>query len=634
MNTIYRFLLGVLVLGLVSCQAEDDASLSNTGYLSLDITTDKSTATKAGSEDVVYNPKQLAVQILNEKGGVVEQTDDYTTWNGKRFSLPAGKYTVKASSNGFDGEAAAWDKPYYVGSAEAVVSAGKNATAGVVCTLANVLVTVEFDEKFKEGFSSAAIQVADSGDQAGTYLTFELGKNETAKAYFPVPEKSLIVSTSVTNRKGISHSKKDTVRAVKAREHVRLIYKVAESGSSKIDITLDGTIKTYNFTIGVPLTSQTTLSASASGWSTFAYLEGKVLSKAGALDPGKLAMEYKQAGADSWISVSGMKETERDAYSAKITGLTPSTSYEYRFVYKDTEEASAVVEFTTEIESPLYNGDFDEWWRKEDSKNSPWYAIAAGDANSFDTQKKPMLFSFWDSGNGGTAVMGNNPTSPEEREVHTPDGKSVNLSSQYVGVESLDMGKFAAGNIYTGHFCSANVKTYQARINFGQPFASRPTQLKGWFKYNRGTSVDYPKKGGEYKTILENAGGDLCSVYIVLVDNEGFAYDGKRFAYEVNGDLSGDTPSQFKYKNAIDFSASNKNVIAYGSITAEEEKGTGQWQEFTIDLKYRDLTRTPKYIIVVASASKYGDYFTGSTSSVMYVDDFSLIYGDNPQIQE
>ena len=86
--------------------------------------------------------------------------------------------------------------------------------------------TVEFDELFKKSFKSATIVVADSADQTGTRLTFELGKNETAKAYFPVPEKSLIISTSVTNQKGTLHSKKDTVRAVKARDNVRLMYKV------------------------------------------------------------------------------------------------------------------------------------------------------------------------------------------------------------------------------------------------------------------------------------------------------------------------------------------------------------------------------------------------------------------------
>ena len=117
MKTIYTLLFFVLVLGLVACQAEDDTSMKNTGYLSMDITTNNSTATKAGSEEVVYNPKQLAVQILNDQGGVVKETDDYTAWDGERFSLPTGKYVVKASSNGFDGKAAEFDKPYYVGSA-------------------------------------------------------------------------------------------------------------------------------------------------------------------------------------------------------------------------------------------------------------------------------------------------------------------------------------------------------------------------------------------------------------------------------------------------------------------------------------------------------------------------------------
>jgi len=95
MKTIYTLLFFVLVLGLVACQAEDDTSMKNTGYLSMDITTNNSTATKAGSEEVVYNPKQLAVQILNDQGGVVKETDDYTARDGERFSLPTGKYVVK-----------------------------------------------------------------------------------------------------------------------------------------------------------------------------------------------------------------------------------------------------------------------------------------------------------------------------------------------------------------------------------------------------------------------------------------------------------------------------------------------------------------------------------------------------------
>lgn len=32
------------------------------------------------------------------------------------------------------------------------------------------------------------------------------------------------------------------------------------------------------------------------------------------------------------------------------------------------------------------------------------------------------------------------------------------------------------------------------------------------------------------------------------------------------------------------------------------------------------------YIIIVASSSKYGDYFTGGDGSIMYLDDLELVY--------
>ena len=52
-----------------------------------------------------------------------------------------------------------------------------------------------------------------------------------------------------------------------------------------------------------------------------------------------------------------------------------------------------------------------------------------------------------------------------------------------------------------------------------------------------------------------------------------------------------------------------------------------------IPLVYRDLTRKPTHILVVFSASKYGDYFHGGKGSLLYVDDFSLVYGDNPTVK-
>lgn len=627
MKKLYTILTACLLLAsLGSCQNEATEQEA-VGYLMLQVSTDKTTLTK--TEDT-YNPKQIAVKIINSAGKTVKETDDCTTWT-EVIELPVGTYTIEASSAGFDGKTAGWDKPYYAAKETVDIKMNTNTSKEIVCKLANVLVTVEFSDDFRAAFQSAVVGVSDKSD-SDNKVTFEMRQaSENGKAYFPVTD--LIASLTVSNYKNEMHSKKDTITGIKAQENVILRYRIASSGSSNIGVTVDDATKTYTYTIGVPVTATSTLVASANAWSSFAYLTAEVPSFADIFDQSKLEFQYKTADAAEWTKVTNsITVEEKDKkFSTKLTGLTPATAYQYRLYYNDGSEegiTSETVNFSTETQTPLPNGNFNDWWRKEENNRSPWYPISGNDANSFDTNN--YLFSFWDSGNGGTVTLSKNPTSPESSEVNTAGGKSAKLASQFVGFGTL--GKFAAGNVFTGHFCSANMQTYQAKINFGQPFTSRPIQLKGWFKYNRGTNIDYST--GNYKTLLEQTGGDLCSVYIALTDNAGFTYDGKEFAYQIDGDLSGDNPTEFKYKSTIDFSENNPHIIAYGTITDEEAKGTGAWQEFTIDLKYRDLSRTPKFIIIVASASKYGDFFTGSKSSVMYVDDFELIYGDTPVMSE
>ena len=71
------------------------------------------------------------------------------------------------------------------------------------------------------------------------------------------------------------------------------------------------------------------------------------------------------------------------------------------------------------------------------------------------------------------------------------------------------------------------------------------------------------------------------------------------------------------------FSKNDKNVIAYGEfISAKTISG---YEEYTIRLDYRDY-RKPKYLVIVATASKYGDYFTGGEGSTLYLDEMELTY--------
>ena len=619
MKRIYAFIAALGMVAFFACQDEDGLMESNVGYLSLEVGTDNTTITKA---EEVYNPEQIAVQIIDATGKVVEETDDYTKWT-EAIALTPGKYKISASSNGFDGKSAAFDKPYYAGLDSVTIEKGKDVNKEITCTLANVLVTVEFDDAFKAAFKSAEIDVIDTLN-AATSLSFSLATAESKKGYFPVT--GMFADLAVTNQKGTQHSRRDTVRDVKARDNVILRYHVAESeqGSSSIDVTLDGKTRTFVYTIGVPTVAQTTLTAeAANAWSNFAYLSGRYIFD-GIEDESKFAFEYQADGASDWTKVTGLKKGNGNTFTAKATGLTPNTKYKYRLTYNDGEFASEEVEFTTEEQTILPNSSFDVWSDATLSghKDVPYPVESIVYGTSGD--KSPI--SYWDSGNAGGAMMGKYPTQKFEENGKT----GAKLSSQFVGL--FGVGKFAAGNIYAGHYYETIITSMGAKIFFGQPFTSRPTQLKGRFKYTRGTTVDYGDD--THKTELQKSGGDQCGLYIALTDNAGLECDGNMYAFQIDNTLSADEPDNFKYKNTIDFSDDNPNIIAYGTITEDEAKGTGDWQEFTIDLEYRDLTRIPKYIIVVASASKYGDYFTGSTSSVMYIDDFSLVYGDEPKVKE
>lgn len=628
-RTWYIFIICCLLTSFSACQNEDELGNSAMGYLRLGLEVNTSSISRAEAE--AYNPKQLAVQILDAQNEVVEETTNFDTeWSGKTFTLPIGTYTIKASSAGFDGKTSGFEKPYYTGSTAVTIENGKTANPSVTCTLANVKVTVQFDESFTKAFSAAKVTVDDKADNAGiSPLDFEMGKTAQS-GYFPVTDLQAVVSA--TNQHGVTNTQTDEITGVKARDHYILQYKVgnAGNGNGNVSITVDESTKTYTYTVTISTFKEPTLTVSSvNAWAKLAYLEGKALNVD--TSKGTVTFQYRKKSTADWSSAAAT--LENDIYKATVTGLEPETTYESRLICNYNEDVfeGDVKEFTTEEATELYNGNFDSWSYGTGDYDKTWFAEVSSKAG--------LGTSFWDSGNIGTStyltslVGVHNPTSPESSDVHTSGGKAAKLASEFVGF--MGTGKFAAGNIYTGNYCETFANPMGARIRFGKPFTSRPTQLKGWFKYARGVEID-EDANETYTNILKETGGDLCSVYIALADNDGLAADkiAPAAAFEIDNRLGADEPENFKYKNTIDFSDSNPNIIAYGTITETEAKGTGSWQEFTIDLEYRSLTRIPKYIIVVASASKYGDFFTGSTSSVMYIDDFELVYDGEPSVQE
>lgn len=598
----YSFIICCLVAMLSACQNEDELSNSNVGYLRLTMGVDMSVNTRADGEEV-YDPKQIAVQIVSENDEIVEETSNWEEWSGKQITLPVGKYTVKASSAGFDGATSGFDKPYYAGSAEITIQKDTEVNQTVTCTLANVKVTVNFDQTFVDNFTSANVEVDDNADNAGiSPLTFTMGE-ATQSGYFPVTDLKAVVTA--VNKNNVSNTQTDVIENVKARDHYILNYKVDDGkGDGSVSIEFDNTLKTYTYTFFIPTKPTTELNVTANAWAKLAYLTGNVVTSKEELTPENMKFQYRVKDAADWTDAVATLNGE--TYEGKVLGLTPETTYEYRMVYGEEQFVTEVQEFTTEAAIALHNGSFEDWNKGTGNYKNTWFADVAGSA---DFNK-----SFWDSGNIGTstgmaALLGaKNPTSPEETIVHS-SGKSAKLASTYVVIQ------FAAGNIYTGNYQETIMDPMGARINFGQPFTARPMALHGWIQYtpgevNRGEDENLPSDA-----TLHLGDTDQNAVYIALSD--------KGAPYEVNNGA----------KQFIDFD-NDPNIIAYGELPQEECVATDGWKEVNIPLVYRSLDRKPTHIIIVMSASKYGDYFVGSDSSVMYVDDFELIYDGEPSVQE
>ena len=337
---------------------------------------------------------------------------------------------------------------------------------------------------------------------------------------------------------------------------------------------------------------KTTLKVSA--WSNFAVVDASIPVKEEQFRKSSLRVEWKPVDS-SWatdthaVEYYEMNAENLDSVRATLKGLTPNTTYECRLCYEEDgkEIIGEPITFTTEEQLPLYNGGFEEWWM--DGKVA--YPNEQGT-------------SFWDTSNPGGASFGGSNTIATTDVVHS-GGKAAKLQSQYIVI------KFAAASLYTGMFGSL-VGTSGAKLNWGVPFTVRPTALKGYMQYAP-KAID--RVGSNLPAGAPVAGEmDQCTMFCALLSE----------------------PLMVDNTNMSTFPdwENDERVIAYGSLPAEQNVDSkGQWKRVSIPLVYRELNMKPTHLLVVFSASKYGDYFHGGEGSTLYLDDFLFEYGDNPLVK-
>jgi len=309
-------------------------------------------------------------------------------------------------------------------------------------------------------------------------------------------------------------------------------------------------------------------------------------------------VKYRQQGSSEWKTVSSdYMRINTASYEAVITNLLPSTDYECQVTAG--KNSSSVNAFRTAPDLQLENSSFDDW-----------HIVGSGTQALYNPWKDGGT-SYWDTGNrGATTVGASNSTYKDE------DGRRfANLQSKYIVI------KFAAGNIFTGTYLKTDGSN--GILSMGRPFNSFPTKMQ--FDYTFKSSI-VNKGGGKWdekysryisqKTYDEMRGKpDSCSVYIALIgDKDEEMYEGKVYPYIIRT-----RPSELHL-----FNPNSENVIAYGQFTSGDDQT--EWTKKTITLDYRYNDRTPKYIIVVASSSKYGDYFIGGDASLLKLDNIKLIY--------
>ena len=318
-------------------------------------------------------------------------------------------------------------------------------------------------------------------------------------------------------------------------------------------------------------------------WAKFVTLKGNsaaptnagfMLRKAGDAD-------YQRYDATSYDASTG-------DFSLLLTeGIEPETEYEY-YAVSGTDDAGEVRRFKTSAAVNLQNNTFDDWIK--DGKT--WYASPTTDSH------------WWDSGNEGANTMNEqNPTSPEENIAVS--GKAVKMETKTI------FGVMASASIFTGDFLDTEDIT-NGVLSFGQPFISRPTKLTGYYQYKPATVSIGRNWDASVNPDLDEGDSDQCIIYVALCTKN----------YEIHT-----SPSKRKL-----FNPNDESVIAYGQLVADKEvtgSETNEYQKFSIDIQYRRTDIQPSYIVVVAAASRYGDYFTGGAGSTLYVDEFNLEYDYN-----
>ena len=610
-----------IVLAFASC---NKASMSEDSgkYGILNMNVDVATTKAALSTEELLNSASVKIYKANHKGLVREYRYSempsplYLATDVYRVDVEAGEAVKEAP------ELASWEQKSYKGSQEFTISEDQTTEVHVEAVVNNAVTSITFDSTVEENFDDGYTFTI--GLDENSILEYN-SSNAGAEGYFIVDGiKSPSLSwtfNAVRTKDGSSFVKTGEIEDVLPGKLYKMSLKyTVRDGDLTLSLLVDYTTDIFDDTIVFePVSTGLAPSSKHEIWAGHARIHAVVdpVENAGA------TVQFAYAGPDTgWNTVDAVDDND-GTFHADIYGLTPSTEYNYKLLINGQDKGTPKT--LTTAEGPnLPNASF-EYASFVTSKS--YYKFYDPDCGVVEGMTK-----FWGSGNGEDGEPGGVAGSASMNVVITEIDKTTKVDGEQsvLAKNGATMGMLTAGNIFTGDFAELIVNLSGdsgGKVNFGRKWDGyRPSGLKLYCKYTTG-KIDVLNSTPADVT-LTNEDYDRAQIKFAIGTWTQSKYKGTR-----NSPVQVNTLDQ---KTFIDFytddhTIANGDLVIYNdgySVNRDEKKSqiTSEWFEYYIPLEYHTLTEFPTHIIISCSAAQYGDYFTGCSTSKLWIDHLQLIY--------
>ena len=256
--------------------ADDDTdrmgtvTLSSLGREGDFIVVEPQSSTTKADDGAVPDVSTFRVAILTSDGenvvhnnttGADYKWETFAEIDGQMITIPSGKYKFEAASHAEE-PSAEWETPYYYGVQDFSVAPGAAENVDLVCKLANIKVTVAFEQEFLDNVENPLVQVyfdyTDPKTAQKVYDVLEFTPTEDRAGYFKVPaDGNLYVKVTGTRKadnqplgNGAGYTEIITNAAAMQWHKVTVGYQ--ETGATQPSISIDYSTIDSEHTVEIP----------------------------------------------------------------------------------------------------------------------------------------------------------------------------------------------------------------------------------------------------------------------------------------------------------------------------------------------------------------------------------------------